>query len=215
MLARVNRQRKFRPGQVGSQVLIMELPRRRLGYLLAGGLLMVLTACRMTSSSPTSTPIPHGSTAQPATASAIAAATPAAHATVGATATGPAPAGSPSPTGSAALISEGQQIFQTGIGSDGQAIPRSATSIGGMMGGGMMGSAGCASCHGPQGQGERTPQFVAPNITYANLTDPHGMRESDEPWPNLHRCADSACGGVRHRRRRGNTRKHDASLAAD
>ncbi len=76
-------------------------------------------------------------------------------------------------------MSEGQQIFQSGIGPDGQQISRTATTIGGMMGGGMMGSAGCAACHGPQGQGEQTPMFSAPNVTYGNLTNPQGMRELD------------------------------------
>lgn len=47
------------------------------------------------------------------------------------------------------------------------------------MGGGMMGSAGCASCHGPQGRGERIPAFTAPNVTYSNLTDQQGMHEMD------------------------------------
>ncbi len=37
----------------------------------------------------------------------------------------------------------------------------------------------CASCHGLDGHGLRTPMFVSPNITYRNLTDPAGMLEPD------------------------------------
>ena len=48
-----------------------------------------------------------------------------------------------------------------------------------MMGSGMMMMTGCAACHGEQGQGGQTSQFVAPNITYRNLTNPQGMLEPD------------------------------------
>lgn len=65
----------------------------------------------------------------------------------------------------------GQWIFQTGTDLNGQFIPYS----GGM---GMM-QASCASCHGPDGRGLRTPMFVSPNITYHNLTDPAGFMEPD------------------------------------
>lgn len=64
----------------------------------------------------------------------------------------------------------GQRIFDYGIGIDGQPIPRT---------GGMMGSYGCAMCHGADGHGRRMMMFTAPNITYANLTDPLGMLEPD------------------------------------
>ncbi len=39
--------------------------------------------------------------------------------------------------------------------------------------------ASCASCHGLDGHGLRTPMFVGPNITYRNLTDSAGMLEPD------------------------------------
>ena len=66
----------------------------------------------------------------------------------------------------------GRRIFTDGIGADGQSIVRT----GGM---GMMSGGGCAPCHGGDGQGERTAMFDAPNVTYANLTDPAGMIEAD------------------------------------
>jgi Cytochrome c len=46
------------------------------------------------------------------------------------------------------------------------------------MGGGMM-AAGCANCHGLDGRGRVTQTFTAPDITYANLTDPAGMMQPD------------------------------------
>ena len=62
----------------------------------------------------------------------------------------------------------GEWIFQTGTDPSGQPIAYS---------GGMMMGAPCASCHGANGHGLRTPMFVSPNITYRNLTDPAGMLE--------------------------------------
>ena len=64
----------------------------------------------------------------------------------------------------------GTWIFQTGTDPNGQPIPYS---------GGMMMRASCASCHGADGHGLRTPMFVSPNVAYRNLTDPAGMREPD------------------------------------
>ncbi len=64
----------------------------------------------------------------------------------------------------------GAWIFNTGSDPNGQPIGYS---------GGMMMSASCASCHGANGRGLRTPMFVSPNITYRNLTDPAGMVEPD------------------------------------
>ena len=64
----------------------------------------------------------------------------------------------------------GERIFLYGLDDDGDPIPRS---------GGMMMRAGCASCHGADGGGRRARMFVSPDITYANLTDPAGMREPD------------------------------------
>jgi cytochrome c oxidase subunit II len=68
------------------------------------------------------------------------------------------------------LAARGAVIFNTGNDPDGQPIPYS---------GGMMMRASCASCHGANGQGLRTPMFVSPNISYRNLTDPAGMVEPD------------------------------------
>ncbi|MDE3088737.1 MAG: cytochrome c [Chloroflexota bacterium] len=62
----------------------------------------------------------------------------------------------------------GEWTFRTGTDPTGQPIPYS---------GGMMMRASCASCHGADGRGLRTPMFVSPNITYRNLTDPAGMLE--------------------------------------
>ncbi|HEX9052428.1 MAG TPA: hypothetical protein VF841_18015 [Anaeromyxobacter sp.] len=66
----------------------------------------------------------------------------------------------------------GQRIFDTGIGTNGLPIART----GGYM---MMGSSGCATCHGYDGLGRITMMFTTPNITYANLTDPAGMLAPD------------------------------------
>ncbi len=74
----------------------------------------------------------------------------------------------------------GQWIFQTGTDPSGQPIPYS----GGMgtlaphASAGVM-QASCASCHGVDGRGLRTPMFVSPDITYRNLTDPAGFTEPD------------------------------------
>jgi cytochrome c oxidase subunit 2 len=64
----------------------------------------------------------------------------------------------------------GEWIFRTGADPDGRPIPYS---------GGMMMRASCASCHGLDGHGWRTPMFVGPNITYRNLIDSAGMLEPD------------------------------------
>ena len=83
---------------------------------------------------------------------------------LGAGIVGPAPAGD-------TPEARGQWIFQTGTDpTSRQPIPRT---------GGMMMATGCAACHGPDGRGQSTPMFTAPNITYANLTDPQGMLEPD------------------------------------
>ena len=85
----------------------------------------------------------------------------------------------PARTG-ATPAARGQQIFDTGTDpATGRSIPRTGGISGGMMGGRMMAGAGCAACHGPSGQGRTTPLFSAPNISYANLTDPRGMLEPD------------------------------------
>jgi len=73
--------------------------------------------------------------------------------------------------------SKGEAIFQSGIAANGNLIPR--TGSGGMMGGGGMMRAGCATCHGSDGHGRSTPTFTSPNITYSNLTDPQGMLQPD------------------------------------
>lgn len=63
----------------------------------------------------------------------------------------------------------GEWIYQTGTDpTTGQPIPYV---------GGMMMRMSCASCHGVDGHGLRTPMFISPNITYRNLTDSAGMLE--------------------------------------
>ena len=74
----------------------------------------------------------------------------------------------PSPLGG--FTSNGQRIFFTATDSSGRPI---------LYRGGMMMRMACANCHGPDGQGLRTPMFVSPNITYQNLTSPEGMLEPD------------------------------------
>ena len=79
-------------------------------------------------------------------------------------------------------VAAGEAIFRTGA-FDGRPIPRTGGSGGGMMGGGGIGggmmSGGCTTCHGIDGHGLTTAAFTAPNITYANLTDPQGMLAAD------------------------------------
>jgi hypothetical protein len=85
----------------------------------------------------------------------------------------PAPVcGGPSGGSPTDPIALGERIFDTGIGTNGQPIPRTG-------GHGMMMTSGCASCHGYDGLGRVTMMFTTPNITYANLTDPSGMLEPD------------------------------------
>lgn len=98
-----------------------------------------------------------------------------------------APSGGPAASGPA--VSPGQAIFQNGVDANGVPIPRSVSQNGGgMMGGGTTGSGmmsgsimnrACANCHGRDGHGRTTSQFTAPDITYANLTDPKGMLMPD------------------------------------
>ena len=76
----------------------------------------------------------------------------------------------------------GEQIYLTGVGENG-AIRRS----GGI---GRMGSGGCVTCHGPDGQGGPIGMMgsftEAPPITYGVLTGAHGEHDSDgeteEAW---------------------------------
>lgn len=80
---------------------------------------------------------------------------------------------------SASGATAGETIFRSGRDPSGRLVPRSGGMMdGGMMGGGMMGG-GCATCHGIDGRGRTTPVFAAPDIGYANLTDPRGMLEPD------------------------------------
>lgn len=65
----------------------------------------------------------------------------------------------------------GERIFRYGLDNAGEPVPRS--------GGMMMMSSGCAGCHGRDGRGRTTRMYVAPDITYGNLTDPQGMLEPD------------------------------------
>jgi hypothetical protein len=77
----------------------------------------------------------------------------------------------PSPAGSSnGATAAGQVIYDTGRDPNGRVIPRS---------GRVMSGAGCATCHGLSGHGHSTMMFSAPNITYANLTDPKGMLAPD------------------------------------
>lgn len=86
------------------------------------------------------------------------------------------------PAAGASSVSRGEVIFQTGRAASGAVIPRDGSAAGGgMMGGGMGGmmGGGCATCHGSDGRGRTTAAFTAPDITYANLTDPQGMLMPD------------------------------------
>ena len=81
---------------------------------------------------------------------------------------------------SRSAASKGEAIFQSGVDVNGNALRRiPRTGSGGMMGGGGMMRAGCATCHGADGHGRSTPTFTSPNITCSNLTDPQGMLQPD------------------------------------
>jgi cytochrome c oxidase subunit 2 len=68
--------------------------------------------------------------------------------------------------------SPGERLFLTGVGSDGQAIPHTASRV--ARSSLMMGGGGCASCHGAGGRGGtlRTMSgtaIQAPDVTYDAL----------------------------------------------
>ncbi len=88
---------------------------------------------------------------------------------------GGAAAGSAGASGAAGAPGDaqsGERIFDQGTGPGGQPIPRTD-------GVGMMNMNSCASCHGLDGHRQHMMMFSAPDITYANLTDPAGMIEPD------------------------------------
>ena len=77
-------------------------------------------------------------------------------------------------SGSSSYSSPGQRIFLTGVGSDGQAIAHTASSV--ARSSLMMGGGGCASCHGADGRGGtlRTmggTAVKAPDVTYDALVN--------------------------------------------
>lgn len=77
--------------------------------------------------------------------------------------------GSSSPGASSSL---GERIFLSGVGTDGQTIPHSASRV--SQGSLMMGGGGCASCHGADGRGGAIRMMAGtavdvPDITYDAL----------------------------------------------
>jgi mono/diheme cytochrome c family protein len=97
---------------------------------------------------------------------------------MGGAAASPAGAGSPGAggmmggSGSTSYASPGERLFLTGAGSDGQAIPHTASRV--ARSSLMMGGGGCASCHGGGGRGGtlRTMSgtaIQAPDVTYDAL----------------------------------------------
>lgn len=75
-------------------------------------------------------------------------------------------------TGSTSYSSDGQRIYLTGVGSDGQTIPHTAPRV--SQGALMMGGGGCGSCHGANGRGGTIRMMIgaaikAPDITHAAL----------------------------------------------
>lgn len=71
-------------------------------------------------------------------------------------------------TGPSLTRSIGEEVFSRGAGPDGRPVPRS----GGIFG---LVAGGCATCHEADGRGRRSGLLPAPDIAYANLTDPRGM----------------------------------------
>lgn len=77
-----------------------------------------------------------------------------------------------SASGATSYSSDGQRIFLTGVGTDGQDIPRTAPRV--SQGALMMGGGGCASCHAADGRGGTIRMMTgtaikAPDITYSAL----------------------------------------------
>ena len=75
-------------------------------------------------------------------------------------------------SGSTSYVSLGERIFLAGVGSEGQAIPHTASRV--AQSSLMMGGGGCASCHGADGRGGtlRTMSggaIEAPDVTYDAL----------------------------------------------
>jgi len=75
-------------------------------------------------------------------------------------------------SGSTSYSSDGQRIFLTGVGTDGQDIPRTAPRV--SQGALMMGGGGCGSCHAANGRGGTIRMMTgtaikAPDITYTAL----------------------------------------------
>ena len=71
-----------------------------------------------------------------------------------------------------ASSSVGERVFLSGVGTDGQAIPHSASRV--SQGSLMMGGGGCASCHGADGRGGTIKMMAGtaidvPDITYDAL----------------------------------------------
>jgi cytochrome c oxidase subunit II len=88
--------------------------------------------------------------------------------------------GAAAPATADSAVGRGEVIFQAGRDAAGRPIPRTIDGNGGgMMGGGMLARGGCANCHGRDGHGRSTMMFTAPDITYANVTDPEGMVAPD------------------------------------
>lgn len=81
-------------------------------------------------------------------------------------------AGSGGGPGATNYASVGERIYLTGVGADGQNIPRSAPAV--SQGSLMMGGGGCGSCHGANGRGGTIRMMTgaaikAPDVTYAAL----------------------------------------------
>ena len=75
-------------------------------------------------------------------------------------------------SGASSYSSVGERIYLSGVGTDGQDIPRSAPRV--SQGALLMGGGGCASCHGADGRGGTIKMMTgtaikAPDVTYGAL----------------------------------------------
>jgi mono/diheme cytochrome c family protein len=75
-------------------------------------------------------------------------------------------------TGATSYSSDGQRLYLTGVGVNGQVVAHSAPPV--SQGALMMGGGGCGSCHGANGRGRTIqmmmgPAIKAPDVTYAAL----------------------------------------------
>lgn len=98
------------------------------------------------------------------------------------------------------FASAGERIYYTGVGDDGEPIPK-VLARGRGMAGGMMGSVACVDCHGEDGRGGEIRMMMGrsievPDIRYSTLTSAHTEDGDREPGWTDEDIADAVREGV-------------------